>query len=225
VSDIQAIPPLIASASGAVKLQDAQHTAAACLLEYDGEVYLHDGYAITLSVVLQLVGIEVPDTYQAIVLGITFLKDRGWTCVKVGQQKAGDVGSTCGDQADHGSDHIYLVLNALNTDEMVVADHQQLKPHFRFASGKGGNVPIRFSYAQYNDLCTAFSSGVYHLDRLASLFFVFVRRSPLFSVFALGTDFASRAKRLDYDRLALRCGELTGDPRRASVELISFVIY
>lgn len=130
-------------ASDADQLVAAQHMAAKRLLDYDGEVYPQDGCAITLSVLLQEAGIAIKDTYQAIELG-KLLKSRKWQVVDLGEQKVGDVGSSCGPVAHHGQDHIYLVLGVLNSDEMVVADNQQAKPHFRFASGKGGKTPTRF---------------------------------------------------------------------------------
>ncbi|HZZ87486.1 MAG TPA: hypothetical protein VFE13_04035 [Caulobacteraceae bacterium] len=71
------------------------------------------------------------------------LEKRGWTRVPVGSQQAGDVGSTCGPTPHHGYDHIYLVLQPLNVDEMVIADNQAPAPHFRFASGKG-HTPTQF---------------------------------------------------------------------------------
>ena len=87
---------------------------------------------------------SVPDTFQAIALGNLLKSDRNWKVVSVGEQKPGDVGSTCGPQPHHGTDHIYLVLEVLNPDEMVVADNQQPRPHFRFASGQDGRTPTRF---------------------------------------------------------------------------------
>jgi hypothetical protein len=93
-------------------------------------------------VLLQEAGISVPDTFQAIVLG-QLLKKRGWIQIPIGSQIAGDVGSTCGQTPHHGTDHIYLVLRPVNSDEMVVADNQAAEPHFRFASGQGKS-PTRF---------------------------------------------------------------------------------
>jgi hypothetical protein len=81
-------------------------------------------------------GIDVPNTYQAIALGAVLMR-RGWTRIVVGNQAAGDVGSTCGPTAHHGTDNIYAVLRVLNPDEMVIADNQDAVPHFRFASGRG----------------------------------------------------------------------------------------
>src|ERR1700722_15133405 len=121
MSDLQDIPTLLAIASDANQLLAAQHTAAANLLKYDGEKYPSDGWAIPLSVLLQEAGIDVQDTYQAIELG-RILMERNWETIHVGQQQNGDVGSTCGTEPNHGSDHIYLVVQVMNSDEMVVAD-------------------------------------------------------------------------------------------------------
>jgi hypothetical protein len=143
MGDAQFIPGLVKFASDVHQLQGAQHVAADRLLKFDGEVFPSDGCAITLSVLLQDTGIPVKDTFKAIDLG-NVLKKRNWVVVPVGEQKEGDVGSTCGDVAHHGFDHIYLVLKVLNADEMVIADNQQPKPHFRFASGNGGKTPTKF---------------------------------------------------------------------------------
>ena len=142
MSDIDQIPRLISLASNTNQLQNAQHTAAQKLLDFDGEVYPSDGCAITLSTLLQEAGIVVDDTYQALALG-NVLSARHWQRIPVGEQQNGDVGSTCGPTPNHGRDHIYLVLKVLNTDEMVIADNQQPQPHFRFASGQG-RTPTKF---------------------------------------------------------------------------------
>jgi hypothetical protein len=140
--DAQFIPALLKLGSDANQLLAAQHTAAKRLLDFDGEIFPSDGCAITLSVLLQDAGIAVKDTFLAIDLG-NLLKKRGWQIIPMGEQKEGDVGSTCGTQPDHGSDHIYLVVKVLNSDEMVVADNQETHSHFRFASGKG-KTPTKF---------------------------------------------------------------------------------
>jgi hypothetical protein len=144
MSDGQCIPGLIETASDTAQLAAAQDVAAKRLLDYDGEIYPQDGCAITLSVLLQDAGIPIKDTYQALALGNLLKSKRKWTAVEVGDQRAGDIGSTCGNVAHHGQDHVYLVLKVLNSDEMVVADNQQPKPHFRFASGNGGKTPTKF---------------------------------------------------------------------------------
>lgn len=123
-------------------LQAIQTEAARKLKIYDGEVYPRDGCAITLSLLLQKAGYDVPDTFQALAL-CKLLTSRGWQEIPVGQQQGGDIGSTCQSTAHHGYDHIYLVLYVSNSDEMVIADNQQSVPHFRFASGQG-KTPTRY---------------------------------------------------------------------------------
>jgi hypothetical protein len=137
------IPSLIKLGSNAPQLVAAQHLAAQRLLAYDGETYPQDGCAITLSVLLQQAGISVADTYQAIALGNLLKTERTWQVIALGDQQPGDIGSTCGPTPNHGSDHVYLVLKVLNSDEMVIADNQAAQPHFRFASGKG-KTPTTF---------------------------------------------------------------------------------
>ena len=143
VSDKDCIEQLVNIASSVGQLDSAQSVAAQKLLNYDGEVYPSDGCAITLSVLLQDAGIDVPDTYTAIELGQELRDDRNWQVIPLGQQQAGDVGSTCGSTPNHGFDHIYLVLQKINDDEMLIADNQSSQPHFRYVSGQG-KTPTRF---------------------------------------------------------------------------------
>jgi hypothetical protein len=143
MGDSQYIARLLNLASNPTQLIVAQQVAARRLLDYDGEIFPHDGCAITLCILLQEAGITVNDTYQAIALGNVLKTERGWKIISVGEQKEGDIGSTCGSVPHHGYDHIFLVLKALNTDEMIVADNQESEPHFRFASGKG-KTPTKF---------------------------------------------------------------------------------
>lgn len=140
MSDHDRIADLIKLAGDDETLQAAQHAAAKKLLHFDGEVYPADGCAITQSCLLQAAGIAIPDTYQALAFGL-MLEKRGWPRIAVGEQQAGDIGSTCKAEPDHGNDHVYLVLRPVNADEMVIADNQAHAPHFRFASGKGGKTP------------------------------------------------------------------------------------
>jgi hypothetical protein len=141
--DKERVPTLLRLAGDVPPLDSAQNRAAADLFAYDGEVYPQDGCAITLSVLLKDAGVDVPLIYQAIELGQHLHNVRKWEVIPVGQQVPGDVGSTCGTEAHHGFDHIYLVLKKLNDDEMVVADNQSTQPHFRFASGQG-KTPTKF---------------------------------------------------------------------------------
>lgn len=144
MSDAQCVAGIIAKLkSDPEEIQTVQHIAARKLLAFDGETYPSDGCAITLSCLLQDGGVDIHDTYQALALG-NVLKKRGWQIIPVGEQRAGDVGSTIyGNTAHHGTDHIYFVVQALNTDEMVIVDNQAHTAHFRFASGKG-KTPTRF---------------------------------------------------------------------------------
>ena len=144
MSDAEHIPDLLSLASNISRLQEVQRLAAKKLLDYDGEIYPLDGCAITLAILFQEAGISIGDTFQAFVLGNLLKDERNWKAVKVGEQKNGDVGSTCGSRPNHGEDHIYLVLRDLNPDKMVVADNQDTEPHFRYASGKGGKTPTKF---------------------------------------------------------------------------------
>jgi hypothetical protein len=143
-NDQEKIATLITQASDSTQLQAAQTVAARKLLDYDGEIFPSDGCAITLSVLLQNAGIAVPDTFMAIDLGRLLETDRHWQRIPVGQQQAGDIGSTCDTEPHHGTDHIYLVLRMVNNDEMVIADNQAREPHFRYASGIGGKTPTRY---------------------------------------------------------------------------------
>jgi hypothetical protein len=140
MSDHDRITALIKIASDPAELQKAQRIAAAKLLRMDGEIFPHDSCAITQSCLLQAAGIAVPNTFQALAFG-KMLEKRGWTRVAVGHQRAGDVGSTCVDLPRHGSDHVYLCVKAINSDEMLIADNQAGTPHVRYASGHGGKTP------------------------------------------------------------------------------------
>ena len=93
---------------------------------------------------MQDVGIDVKDTYQALAFGHMLESKRNWQRIPLGEQETGDIGSTCGPVAHHGFDHVYLVLKKDNDDEMIIADNQQPRPHFRWVSGKGGKTPTKF---------------------------------------------------------------------------------
>ena len=140
MDDASKISAAIRLGSSANTLQAVEHAAAKKLLHYDGEQYPHDGCAITLSTLLQEAGIDVPDTYQALAMGNVLLK-RGWKKIAVGQQKAGDVASTCGSTPNHGSDHVFFVLKVLNPVENLIADNQRTSPHLRFTDGRDGRTP------------------------------------------------------------------------------------
>jgi hypothetical protein len=134
------VDKLVSAGSDAHRLAAAQKIAAKRLLALDGEVYPHDGCAITLSVLMQAAGSDLPDVFRAFDL-VAALKRRGWTAVPPGAQRAGDVGTTCGPAPHHGTDHVYLLLRKVGADEMIIADNQAPYPHFRYASAHGGKSP------------------------------------------------------------------------------------
>ena len=125
-------------------LKDIQQKAAKKLLIYDGDKYPTNGCAITLSLLLQDSGIIVKDIYMAIELTNILRKNRNWQIIPNGAQKSGDIGTTCGTIPNHGSDHIYLVIESKDGDEMIVVDNQKSEPHPRFASGRGGKTPTKY---------------------------------------------------------------------------------
>ena len=141
--DKSKIPTLLEIANDPEAYREVQHEAAQELFSLAGEDWPHDGCAINLSDLLQKAKIPVPDILQALKLGSHLRDHRGWQVIPNGQQQPGDVGSTCGTTPNHGFDHIYLVLQRVDEDEMVIADNQKPQPHTRFVSGKG-KTPTKF---------------------------------------------------------------------------------
>jgi len=134
IADAIHVPELVLQGSSTAGLKAARTTAAAALPGYP-----HNGCAAHLSALLEQAGIDVPMTWGAGKLAQR-MADRGWTRVAVGGQSPGDVG-VCfdNDPSVSGSDHIYLVVATLGSDEMMIADNQRTSdaPHSRFASGHG----------------------------------------------------------------------------------------
>ncbi|HEY0412727.1 MAG TPA: hypothetical protein VGD66_06280 [Allosphingosinicella sp.] len=140
MSDTIRIPGLIKRGSSASGLKQAREEAAAALPGYP-----HNGCAAHLSALLRQSGIGV-----AMIAGAGSLahaiETRGWRRVTVGHQQPGDVGVTFDrDPTPPGADHIYLVIEAKDADEMLIADNQRTAdaPHTRFASGHG-KTPTEF---------------------------------------------------------------------------------
>ncbi|WP_343627926.1 hypothetical protein [Roseateles sp.] len=97
----------------------------------DQDPYPKNGCASTLSVLLKRCGIDVGNEVYALRL-VRQLLERGWERVPVGQQRAGDVGTTCGDERQPGIDHVYFVLDVDPLGGMTVVDNQDgLRPHWR----------------------------------------------------------------------------------------------
>jgi hypothetical protein len=89
---------------------------------------LHNACAATLSEFMNLSGIDVPITLGAGNLARR-IKLRGWDPVDVGGQHAGDVAVAKNDV------HIFLVVQVIDKDMMVISDNQAPGPHRRKASG------------------------------------------------------------------------------------------
>jgi hypothetical protein len=125
------IAKLIEIGSSAKGLAHAQAIAKAAWPPFP-----HNGCAANLSALLQLAGINVPMTLGAGKLA-HIIRQRGWSHIDVGDQEPGDIGVTFDEGGNPGADHIYLVIVAIDKDEMTIADNQDTVPHHRFASGKG----------------------------------------------------------------------------------------
>lgn len=134
------IAKLIQTGSSPDGLAEAQKMAAKALADAGQPAFPHNACAATLSALLQLAGINVPMTLGAGKLANRLggaSGSRGWSRVEVGAQRAGDVGVTYDEGGNPGADHIYLVLQAIDADQMLIADNQDPAPHTRFASGHG----------------------------------------------------------------------------------------
>lgn len=134
IPDAVHVPELLRQGRSAEGLKKARLAAAASLPGYPT-----NGCAVHLSMLLRQSGIAVPVTWGAGKLA-HLIAERGWTKIAVGKQIPGDVGVTFdNDPTPAGADHIYLVVETLGPDEMMIADNQRTvdKPHARFASGKG----------------------------------------------------------------------------------------
>lgn len=134
--DIERIPTLVGLGQDAAALAAVAKTAKAAHSPYPS-----NGCALHLSALLRLSGIDVPLTYGAGALASLLQRKRGWTIVEVGHQMPGDVGVTFdNDPTPPGADHVYLVVERIDSDEMSIADNQNdgaNAPHTRFASGRG----------------------------------------------------------------------------------------
>lgn len=141
IADAVHVPELVRQGSMAAGLKAARTTAKSALPQYP-----KNGCAAHLSALLQQAGIDIPMTFGAGKL-VQRLKDRGWARVERDFQVAGDVG-VCfdNDPTPAGADHVYLVVETLGGDEMLIADNQRATdaPHRRFASGAGGKTPTEY---------------------------------------------------------------------------------
>lgn len=128
------ITELIKQGSTEEGLEEARTSAKAALPGYPT-----NGCAAHLSALLQQAGFAVPMIFGAGKLA-HFLAEQGWKKVAVGAQQPGDVG-VCYDNnpSPPGADHVYLVIETLGPDKMMIADNQRDEniTHSRYASGNG----------------------------------------------------------------------------------------
>lgn len=139
-TDKELIPKAISIATTPSDYAAVQRAAAKVLKDEASEKWPHNGCAANLSSLLQAAGIAVPSIVGAGALANKLggpFNSRNWVHVPVGSQVAGDVGVCFDLTPPAGSDHIFLVVTRVDSDEMVIADNQAKAPHTRFASGKG----------------------------------------------------------------------------------------
>lgn len=136
-NDIVHIPELIDNGKSAQGLAKAWKTASKALPEFP-----HNGCAAHLSALLQESGIDIQMTIGAGNLA-RLLEKRGWQRIEIHSQQDGDVGVTYDlDPDPPGPDHVYLVVERLDDDDMLIADNQRHsdEPHHRSATGKHGKT-------------------------------------------------------------------------------------
>jgi hypothetical protein len=141
MADATRIPALIQRGSTVAGLREAREEA-----EEAWHHYPTMGCAAHLSALLRQSWIDVRMTLGAGALA-RIIERRGWERVPVGDQRPGDVGVTFDhDPTPPGADHVYLVIERLDEDEMTIADNQGLpdQTHSRFASGRGGKTPTEY---------------------------------------------------------------------------------
>jgi hypothetical protein len=126
--DNDQIPKLVRLGSTQQGIQNAQSLAKKVMQDNGYGSTLHNACAATLSEFMNLAGIDVPITLGAGNLARR-IQGRGWNQIGVGNQQVGDVAVADNDV------HIFLVVQAIDKDEMVIADNQAPGPHRRKASG------------------------------------------------------------------------------------------
>lgn len=144
--DQNCIGMLISNGSNIEELKKAQEIARQAL-QTVGEVFPRNGCAATLSALLQMSGVDIKMTLGAgklvYLLGGSY-NSRGWQHIPVGKQQAGDVGVCFDNCPPAGSDHVYLVLECIDSDRMMIADNQKPEKHQRSASGACGETQTEY---------------------------------------------------------------------------------
>ena len=72
------------------------------------------------------------------------LNSRGWDHIQVGKQQPGDVGVCFDNKLPSGADHVYLVLQRIDDDKMMIVDNQRSSMHQRSAMGKDGKTATEY---------------------------------------------------------------------------------
>jgi hypothetical protein len=138
--DIDKIAALVMNGSTALGIAKARADAKS---KYSSFPKL--GCAAYLSSLMRNSGMNVSFTTGSGKLAHILERERGWAMVKVGQQRSGDVGVAFDkDTSIPGADHVYLVLEALDADRMVISDNQDTKPHGRTASSRSGKTRTEY---------------------------------------------------------------------------------
>jgi hypothetical protein len=148
--DKDCIDTLIALGTDPSSIRRIQDLAAKEMQRAGLGYTLHNACAATLSEFLNVAGINVPITLGAGRLASRIENDRGWIRKGVGEQRAGDVAVTFDRTNPSGADHIFLVVERIDADEMIIADNQAKTRHARFASGHG-KTPVEYFLRAPND--------------------------------------------------------------------------
>lgn len=154
--DAAAVARLIELGSSAASCERLRERARQAMVRIYGKPTFKNACAATLSIFLQEAGIKIPLEYGAGRLA-KMLRERGWQQIDVGEQEAGDVAVTEDNGPPSGADHIFLVVERLGPDKMMIADNQTSDcPHTRYASGRDGRTPCEYflrapAYARSRD--------------------------------------------------------------------------
>ena len=142
--DGAAISRLIELGSNPTSCERLREKARQAMVRIYGKPTFKNACAATLSIFLQEAGVKIPIEYGAGRLA-KMLRDRGWERIDVGDQEAGDVAVTEDNGPPSGADHIFLVVERLGSDKMMIADNQTSDcPHTRYASGRDGRTPCEY---------------------------------------------------------------------------------
>jgi hypothetical protein len=143
--DAAIIQKLVQIGSDKESCDEIRAKAFKAMAQIYGKPTARNACACTLSMFLKAAGIQMEIIFGAGKLARFLEKNRLWERVKIGQQRPGDVGVTLDETSPFGADHIFLVVERIDDDKMLIADNQSAhSPHERYASGKGGKTPVDY---------------------------------------------------------------------------------